>query len=113
MTGSTPPGAVGEQAVGRWVRDMFDRVSPRYDLLNHLLSFNLDRRWRARLVEKAAPVLLRNDARVLDLCCGTGDVLKALEDRRQTPVLGSDFSHRMLVQAQRKDIAGPLFESDA
>jgi len=50
---------------------------------------------------------------VLDLCCGTGDVLKALEARRCTPVMGSDFSHSMLVQAQRKGIAGGLFESDA
>lgn len=113
MTGSTPRGVTGEQAAGRWVRDMFDRVSPRYDLLNHLLSFNLDRRWRARLVEQVSPVLVRPDARVLDLCCGTGDVLKALERRRQKLLLGSDFSHRMLVQAQQKGIGSPLFESDA
>jgi demethylmenaquinone methyltransferase/2-methoxy-6-polyprenyl-1,4-benzoquinol methylase len=113
MTGSTPRGVTGEQAAGRWVRDMFDRVSPRYDLLNHLLSFNIDRRWRARLVEQVSPILLRHDAVVLDLCCGTGDVLQALERRGRGAVLGSDFSHRMLVQAQHKGIASPLFESDA
>ena len=113
MTGSTPRGVTGEPAVGRWVRDMFDRVAPRYDLLNHLLSFNLDKRWRGRLVEQVSPVLLRPDARVLDLCCGTGDVLKALEARRKAPVMGSDFSHRMLVQAQRKATVSPLFEADA
>jgi demethylmenaquinone methyltransferase/2-methoxy-6-polyprenyl-1,4-benzoquinol methylase len=96
---------------------MFDRVSGRYDFLNHLLSFNLDKRWRARTVERVAPVLLRKDARVLDLCCGTGDVLLALESKRKAAVLGSDFSHPMLVEAQRKvDASGavsPLFEADA
>jgi len=117
MTGTTPPGVTGEQAAARWVRDMFGRVAPRYDLLNHLLSFNLDKRWRARTVERVAPVLLRPDARVLDLCCGTGDVLLAFEARRKAPVLGSDFCHPMLVEAQRKiasrNLRSPLFEADA
>jgi demethylmenaquinone methyltransferase/2-methoxy-6-polyprenyl-1,4-benzoquinol methylase len=117
MTGTTPPGVTGEQDSARWVRDMFDTVAGRYDLLNHLLSFNLDRRWRARTVERVAPVLLRNDARVLDLCCGTGDLLLALESGRKAPVLGSDFSHPMLLEARRKvgarNLASPLFEADA
>jgi demethylmenaquinone methyltransferase/2-methoxy-6-polyprenyl-1,4-benzoquinol methylase len=117
MTGTTPPGVTGEHDTARWVRDMFDKVSGRYDLLNHLLSFNLDKRWRARTVERVTPVLLRKDASVLDLCCGTGDVLLALESKRKAAVLGSDFSHPMLVEAQRKvDASGavsPLFEADA
>ena len=117
MTGTTPPGVTGEQAAAGWVRDMFGRVAPRYDLLNHLLSFNLDKRWRARTVERVAPVLLRPEARVLDLCCGTGDVLLALEARRKAPVLGSDFCHPMLVEARRKiasrNLRSPLFEADA
>jgi demethylmenaquinone methyltransferase / 2-methoxy-6-polyprenyl-1,4-benzoquinol methylase len=102
MTGTTPRGAAGEQAASRWVRDMFGRVAGRYDLLNHLLSFNLDKRWRARAVERVAPVLDRPDARVLDLCCGTGDVLLALERRGPARVFGSDFCHPMLVEARRK-----------
>jgi demethylmenaquinone methyltransferase / 2-methoxy-6-polyprenyl-1,4-benzoquinol methylase len=118
MTGTTPKGVSGEQAASRWVRDMFGRVARRYDLLNHLLSFNLDKRWRARTVERVSPVLERSDARILDLCCGTGDLLLALEARRgSSTVLGSDFCHPMLVEAQRKiaanRLASRLFEGDA
>jgi demethylmenaquinone methyltransferase/2-methoxy-6-polyprenyl-1,4-benzoquinol methylase len=117
MTGTTPRGTASEQEASQWVRGMFDRIAGRYDLLNHLLSFNLDKRWRARLVARVANVLERPDARVLDLCCGTGDVLLSLEDRGSRPVLGSDFSHSMLMEAGRKVAARgfgtPLFEADA
>jgi demethylmenaquinone methyltransferase/2-methoxy-6-polyprenyl-1,4-benzoquinol methylase len=117
MTGTTPPGVTDEQAAARWVRDMFGRVAERYDLLNHLLSFSLDKRWRSRTVARVAPVLSRPGSRVLDLCCGTGDVLLALEARRGSPVLGSDFCHPMLVEARRKiaraGLRSPLFEADA
>jgi len=117
MTGTTPEGAANEQAAAQWVRGMFGRIAPRYDLLNHLLSFNLDKRWRARTVTRVAEILDRPDARVLDLCCGTGDVLLALESRAKRPLLGSDFCHPMLLEARRK-IAGqglstPVFEADA
>lgn len=117
MTGTTPRGAATEQDAARWVRGMFGAIAGRYDLLNHLLSCNLDRLWRAHTVKRVAHVLARPDARVLDLCCGTGDVLLALEARAGRPVLGSDFCHPMLVAAQRK-VAGrgfrtPLFEADA
>src|SRR5215469_6396239 len=117
MTGTTPRGVSGEQDASRWVRGMFGRIAGHYDLLNHLLSFNLDRRWRARTVDRVAEILARPDARVLDLCCGTGDVLLALEDRRKAQVLGSDFCHPMLVEARRKIAArhfrSALFEADA
>jgi demethylmenaquinone methyltransferase/2-methoxy-6-polyprenyl-1,4-benzoquinol methylase len=118
MTGTTPPGVSGEQAASQWVRDMFGRVAGRYDLLNHLLSFNLDKRWRARAVERVTPILEKPGARVLDLCCGTGDVLLALADRRgDAAIFGSDFCHPMLVEAQRKiaarRLANPVFEADA
>src|ERR1700676_5507293 len=99
MTGTTPKCVQDEREASRWIREMFGRVAPRYDLLNHLLSFNLDRRWRARTVERVADVLERPGARVLDLCCGTGDVLLALEERRKAEILGSDFCHPMLVEA--------------
>ena len=98
---------------------MFGRVAARYDLLNHLLSFNLDKRWRARTVERVADVLARPDAKVLDLCCGTGDVLLSLaaRARRASAIFGSDFCHPMLIEAQRKIAAhkfrSPLFEADA
>jgi demethylmenaquinone methyltransferase/2-methoxy-6-polyprenyl-1,4-benzoquinol methylase len=116
--GTTPTGTNSEEAASRWVRGMFGRVASRYDLLNHLLSFNLDKRWRARTVQRVAEVLARPDAKVLDLCCGTGDVLLSLEARQSgATVLGSDFCHPMLLEAQRKITAArlrsPLFEADA
>jgi demethylmenaquinone methyltransferase / 2-methoxy-6-polyprenyl-1,4-benzoquinol methylase len=112
MTGTTPRGVSGEQAAARWVRGMFGNIAGQYDLLNRLLSFNLDRRWRARAVHRVAEVLERPNARALDLCCGTGDILVAIEKRKSTAVFGSDFCHPMLVVAQRK-VVSPLFEADA
>jgi demethylmenaquinone methyltransferase/2-methoxy-6-polyprenyl-1,4-benzoquinol methylase len=61
-----------------YVREMFTRIAPRYDLLNHLLSFNIDRLWRGRVARRFGAVLSRPGARVLDLCCGTGDLALAL-----------------------------------
>ena len=124
MTGTTPKGVTGEQASSQWVRDMFGRVAGRYDLLNHLLSFNLDKRWRARTVERVSTILDKPGARVLDLCCGTGDLLLALSSRRgdarreaSNTVLGSDFCHPMLTGAQakldRSRLKSGLLESDA
>jgi demethylmenaquinone methyltransferase / 2-methoxy-6-polyprenyl-1,4-benzoquinol methylase len=112
MTGTTPRGANTEQEAARWVRGMFGRIAGHYDLLNHVLSFNLDRRWRARAVERVSQILERGDARMLDLCCGTGDVLAALEQRKKCAAFGSDFCHPMLVEARRK-VRSPLFEADA
>jgi demethylmenaquinone methyltransferase / 2-methoxy-6-polyprenyl-1,4-benzoquinol methylase len=117
MTGTTPQGTASEQAASQWVRGMFGRIAPRYDLLNHLLSFNLDKQWRARTVARVSAILDRPDAQVLDLCCGTGDVLLALENRARRPLLASDFCHPMLLEARRK-IGGhgfrtPVFEADA
>src|SRR6266481_4920281 len=109
ITGTTPEGVTGEEAASRWVRGMFGRVAARYDLLNHLLSFNLDKRWRAHTVERVADVLARPDAKVLDLCCGTGDVLLSLENRRASAaIFGSDFCHPMLLEARRKIAASQL-----
>ena len=123
MTGTTPRGTADERAASQWVRGMFGRIAPRYDLLNHLLSFNLDKRWRARTVARVSAILDRPDAQVLDLCCGTGDVLLALERRANRPLLACDFCHPMLVEARRKieahhkSAAGgfrtPVFEADA
>jgi len=112
MTGTTPRGVAGEQEAAHWVRGMFGRIAGRYDLLNHLLSFNLDKRWRKQTIERIADIAERRDARILDLCCGTGDVLAGIEKRRGATALGSDFCHPMLVEAKKK-VASPLFEADA
>ncbi len=113
MKGTTPEGTHDEMEASRWVRAMFGRVAPRYDLANHLLSFNMDKHWRARTVERVRPVLHRPEARVLDLCCGTGDLTIALEAARGAPVIGSDFCHPMLTAAGRKSSSLRLVEADA
>jgi len=81
--GTTPAGAATEEQAARWVRGMFGRVAHRYDLLNHVLSFQVDRAWRARTARRVEEILRRPEARVLDLCCGTGDLTLALEQRRR------------------------------
>src|SRR5688572_808479 len=114
MSGASPRGAATEQEAAAWVRDMFGRVAPRYDLLNHVLSFNIDKLWRKRTVNRLQPILNRPEAVVLDLCCGTGDLMLALRANARARVLGSDFCHPMLTAAMRK--AGkdaPFFEADA
>jgi demethylmenaquinone methyltransferase/2-methoxy-6-polyprenyl-1,4-benzoquinol methylase len=92
-------------------------VAHRYDLANHLLSFNIDRLWRARTVRRVRSVLERPGACVLDICCGTGDLVVALQRACPRPVFGSDFCHPMLVAAREKVARGHapslLFESDA
>src|SRR5512140_1894289 len=115
MSGTTPEGARSEQEAARWVRGMFGRVAGRYDLANHLLSMNIDKLWRARTVQRVRPVLDRPEARVLDVCCGTGDLVLALS--KHHAVLGSDFCHPMLVIARDKigerRAPATVFESDA
>lgn len=114
--GTTPAGTATEADASRWVREMFGRIAPRYDLLNHVLSGNIDRMWRARMIRRVAPILERPDARVLDLCCGTADVMIAMGSRAKAQVFGSDFCHPMLtaahVKADRKNVAPLFFEAD-
>lgn len=117
MKGATPAGASNEREAAEWVRRMFGRVAHRYDLANHLLSFHIDRLWRARAVERVSGTLKRPGARALDLCCGTGDLLIAMERGSARPALGMDFCHPMLLEARRKLARGGLrsnvFEADA
>lgn len=110
--GTTPEGAQTEEQAARYVRGMFGQVAPRYDLLNHLLSFQIDKYWRHRTVRRLQPVLSRSGATVLDLACGTGDLTIALSRAGSARVLGSDFCHPMLTAARAKH-PGPLFEADA
>src|SRR6185369_9180023 len=117
MKGTTPTGAVSEREAAEWVRGMFGRVARRYDLANHLLSFNLDRYWRARTVSRVRHLLRAPGARALDLCCGTGDLLLALESARGATVWGTDFCHPMLIAAKakmaRRGLTSRVFEADA
>lgn len=105
VVGATPEGASDRGAAARAVREMFTAIAPRYDLLNHVLSLNVDRMWWRRTARAFQHILNRPDARVLDLCCGTGDMAFAL--RRQAGksrprIVGADFSHAMLQRATAK-----------
>jgi demethylmenaquinone methyltransferase/2-methoxy-6-polyprenyl-1,4-benzoquinol methylase len=83
------------------VRRMFGEIAGRYDFLNHLLSLNLDRYWRWRTVRRAPP---EPGGAILDLCTGTGDLAIAYHRAAngQTPIVGADFCHEMLVLGDRK-----------
>jgi demethylmenaquinone methyltransferase / 2-methoxy-6-polyprenyl-1,4-benzoquinol methylase len=82
----------------RQVEAMFDSIVGHYDLLNGILSFGLDRRWRRLTVEAVHPGF---GARILDLGCGTGDLTTRVAEAGARPV-GVDLSHRMLAEASRK-----------
>lgn len=105
VVGAAPDGARDPDSAARAVREMFTSIAPRYDLLNHVLSLNVDRIWWRRTARAFRHTLSRPDARILDLCCGTGDMTFAL--RRQAgnsapQILGADFSHAMLQRATAK-----------
>jgi demethylmenaquinone methyltransferase/2-methoxy-6-polyprenyl-1,4-benzoquinol methylase len=125
VKGTRPEGAVTEADASKKVREMFAEIAPRYDLLNHLLSLQLDRLWRARTARRLQPILDQPDALVLDLCCGTGDLAFALARAGKARIVGADFAHPMLVRAREKSatlpppqnqgvaIPMPFFEADA
>jgi len=93
---------------------MFTAIAPRYDLLNHLLSMNVDRLWWRRAAHTFKHILAHSDARVLDLCCGTADMALALQRQGTASVFGADFSHAMLTLAGRKARGRvKLMEADA
>ena len=102
VKGTRPEGAETEAEASRKVREMFAQIAPRYDLLNHLLSFELDRLWRARAASHLRPILERPEALVLDLCCGTGDLAFSLARAGKARIIGADFAHSMLVRAREK-----------
>jgi demethylmenaquinone methyltransferase / 2-methoxy-6-polyprenyl-1,4-benzoquinol methylase len=101
--GTRPEGAKSETEAGRKVREMFTQIAPRYDLLNHLLSLQLDRLWRTRAARRLQSILQRPDALVLDLCCGTGDLAFTFARAGNARIIGADFSHTMLVRAKQKN----------
>jgi len=96
------PGVVrGTHADAKAVQKMFSAIAPRYDLVNHLLSFNMDRLWWWRAARTFREILSRPEARALDLCCGTGFMTSALYKRARggAQVVGADFAHPMLRRA--------------
>jgi demethylmenaquinone methyltransferase/2-methoxy-6-polyprenyl-1,4-benzoquinol methylase len=85
------------------VQRMFDRIAPVYDAMNRVMTGGLDRRWRRITVEQA----VRPGDRVLDACCGTGDLALAARSHGAAEVVGLDFSAKMLERARAK---GPVIE---
>jgi demethylmenaquinone methyltransferase/2-methoxy-6-polyprenyl-1,4-benzoquinol methylase len=103
--GAQPAGTTGEQDAAAAVQAMFDSIAPRYDLLNHILSGSIDRFWWWRTARRFRPILSQPQARIADICCGTGDMTMALLRRRPpqaAPVLAIDFSHQMLMRGAAK-----------
>jgi demethylmenaquinone methyltransferase/2-methoxy-6-polyprenyl-1,4-benzoquinol methylase len=90
------------------VRTMFDRIAPVYDVMNRVMTVGLDRRWR-RLTAEAA---VRPGERVLDACCGTGDLALADLKAGAGEVIGLDFSEPMLERARRKSDAVEWVQGD-
>ena len=118
IVGAAPAGAENRDAAAKAVQEMFTSIAPRYDLLNHVLSFNVDRLWWWRTARRFDAILQSPDAHVLDLCCGTGDMAFALRRRAGSAgakILGADFSHAMLQRAAAKGNGTSLrwIEADA
>jgi demethylmenaquinone methyltransferase/2-methoxy-6-polyprenyl-1,4-benzoquinol methylase len=117
-TGARPAGEATEAAAAEHVQSLFDTIAPSYDRLNHLLSFGLDRLWWRSAARRFRDILARPEARVLDICCGTGDMTAALLAERppaSKPVTGLDFSPEMLGRARAKYAASNVIwvEGDA
>src|SRR5438552_1378701 len=112
MVISTMPALIDKREAR--IRRMFGEIAPRYDLLNHLLSLNIDRYWR-RKTTKLVPT--RGDGPILDVCTGTGDLAFAYHRASggSVPIVGADFCHRMLVRAMSKKAKRPVgfVEADA
>ncbi|HEX8138684.1 MAG TPA: bifunctional demethylmenaquinone methyltransferase/2-methoxy-6-polyprenyl-1,4-benzoquinol methylase UbiE [Pyrinomonadaceae bacterium] len=106
-----------EDEHARRVRRMFAGIAARYDLLNHLLSGNIDRRWRRLVAKRLQPALGAEGAVALDVACGTGDLSLALATGTGARVIGTDFCRPMLEIAARKTERGarpiPYVEGDA
>lgn len=106
-----------EAAHSHAVKEMFAGIAGRYDLLNHVLSLNIDKRWRRKVRNLLQPILDNENAVVLDVACGTGDLSLELAQNGKASVIGTDFCRPMLAVAQEKNggiaTAIPYVEADA
>ena len=103
--GAKPVGAQDESHAAQAVQQMFNTIAPRYDLLNHVLSANIDRLWWRRAAAAFRSTLADPEAAILDICCGTGDLTLALLKYRPSgarPILAADFAHGMLSRGVQK-----------
>jgi demethylmenaquinone methyltransferase/2-methoxy-6-polyprenyl-1,4-benzoquinol methylase len=96
------------EAKGAFVRELFERIAPRYDLMNRVMTFGMDQRWRRALV---AWLDLPRGARVLDLATGTGDLVEWLSAAGARPI-GADLAHAMLTRAAGRNPGRPFLQAD-
>lgn len=104
-SGAKPAGTQDEAHAAEAVQQMFNSIAPRYDLLNHVLSANIDRLWWRRTARRFREILAKPEAAILDICCGTGDLTIALLKRRAhdgRSILAADFAHGMLKRGTQK-----------
>jgi demethylmenaquinone methyltransferase/2-methoxy-6-polyprenyl-1,4-benzoquinol methylase len=99
------------------VREMFSGIARRYDLLNHILSANIDKRWRRLVSEALRDTLENKEAVVLDVACGTGDLALELQSKAKARIIGTDFCRPMLAIAkdktEKQGLEIPYIEGDA
>jgi len=106
-------GSAANEHAGR-VREMFATIAGRYDLLNHLLSLNIDKKWRRLVVNRVRAKIVARESLILDVACGTGDLSLMLFEIDGARVVGTDFCRPMLSIAAEKVPAGVrLIEGDA
>jgi len=99
---------VNEQAHANAVREMFAGIATKYDFLNHFLSVNIDKRWRRLVRQKLEKELSDNNALILDVACGTGDLSVELQQHAVAKVIGTDFCRPMLEVAAQKNTKNKL-----
>lgn len=99
---TTPPSQSGAISSKHDVQQMFDTIVPRYDLMNHVMTFGMDFRWRKRVAKLASQTATGPSDFVVDVACGTGDVAFEIERIGVPLVTGLDYSGGMIAQAQKK-----------
>lgn len=115
-SGAKPMGVQDETRAAQAVQQMFNNIAPRYDLLNHVLSANIDRVWWRRAAATFRSTLANPNTAILDICCGTGDLTMALLKHRPSearPILAADFAHAMLSRGLQKFSSSPRQRSYA
>jgi demethylmenaquinone methyltransferase/2-methoxy-6-polyprenyl-1,4-benzoquinol methylase len=103
--GARPAGVKDEAGAAQAVRQMFDSIAPNYDRLNHVLSASVDRLWWWQTARRFKAILADPDAAVLDICCGTGHMTRALlrgRPRGSRPILAADFAREMLARGAKQ-----------
>lgn len=107
----------GEADHARAVREMFSGIAGRYDLLNHLLSANIDKRWRKLVRNELTSILADSKSTVLDVACGTGDLAIELGTHAEAHICGTDFCRPMLdlaaAKSRHEGLAITYIEADA